>query len=115
MKARSSVLTGGLALTMTLGLAVQPSPAHALGDNRSVSRPCGSNWVASGASSSGTWAETQKESGTCAGRLSAGLQFNDGMRIRNYGSNSHARIYRSMHTFRYGLHWGCDACDVTVS
>ncbi|SES08747.1 hypothetical protein SAMN05216188_121115 [Lentzea xinjiangensis] len=97
------------------------TPASALGNNRTVERSCGKNYVSSGHNGSTTtghsWAQTKRQSGTCAGRLSAALERNDGYwSQRTYGDRNEAYATarfnsRAMH----GLHWGCDDCNVTRS
>ena len=105
---------------LVVAAAVLPaSPAQAFGNNRDVSRGCGTNYVASGyVGDFRVYAQTYKVSGSCAGRLSAALQFNSGERTtRKYGTNQEA--YQEIGTppsgIRYGLHWGCDNCGVTYS
>jgi len=98
-----------------VGVAVVPaSSAMALGNNRTVSRSCGTNYVSSGWTGSYSWAQTKKVSGDCAGRLSAGLEFYNGYRTRVPGSNTSAYTSNPAYA-RYGLHWGCDNCNVTFS
>jgi hypothetical protein len=94
--------------------------ADAIGNNRVVSRSCGTNYVSSGSwGSNGAWAQTLKNSGNCAGRLSVAFQAGDGYRTaRVYGTSQSA--YDDVPAtgrggWRYGLHWGCDACNVTTS
>jgi hypothetical protein len=111
------------AAAVVVALPLLASPAQALGNNRTVERGCGKNWVASGhngPSGGGrghSWAQTKKVSGTCKGRLSAALQRNDGYwSTRVYGSNQGAYATATFpDRARYGLHWGCDACGVTRS
>ena len=102
-----------------IAMALMPTlPAQAIGNNRSVNRSCGSNFVASGRYSSTTaWAQTTKESGNCSGRLSAGLRASDGFTWpRVYGTNSSAYSQRTDSAgFGTGMHWGCDSCNVTYS
>lgn len=92
--------------------------AQALGNNRDVSRGCGTNHVASGRNSAtSAWAQTTRINGNCSGRLSAALRSNSGFTFpRVYGNQ---QIATAMNTdssgFGTGLHWGCDACNVTTS
>jgi hypothetical protein len=117
--ARKAAAVLGMTTLMAIVPLVAAPGAEALGNNRSVTRSCGKNYVSSGFNSPKSWAQTKKESGTCAGRLSAALELVDGYRTqRVYGSNSSA--YASFNTgsgmaAKYGLHWGCDACSVTKS
>ncbi|GAB1514392.1 hypothetical protein [Actinophytocola sp. KF-1] len=106
-----------IATIATFALLPAPS-AQALGNNREVSRSCGTNWVASGRySSTHAWAVTSKLSGDCAGRLSAGLRANDGYTWpRVYGTSIRAEAdYYDSAGFGTGMHWGCDSCNVTYS
>ncbi|UGY94637.1 hypothetical protein [Streptomyces gobiensis] len=121
--------TRGLRLTtlaaVTAAVAFAPlivaTDADALGNNRTVKRSCGRNYVASGHNGSATqghsWAQTTKQSGTCKGRLSAALQRNDGYQSRRvYGSSKSAYATARFNSkAKYGLHWGCDNCNVTRS
>jgi len=107
---------------LTTGAAVfTASPASALGNNRTVERSCGKNYVSSGQNGSATeghsWAQTKRQEGTCAGRLSAALERNDGYwSQRVYGDrNSAYATARFGSVASYGLHWGCDDCNVTRS
>ncbi|MFE3716375.1 hypothetical protein [Streptomyces cyaneofuscatus] len=116
-----SLRKGATAAIMTTMMVVAPmvvaSEAQALGNNRNVSRSCGTNYVSSGFSGSQSWAQTSKASGTCAGRLSAALEKSNGAwTTRVYGTNSSAYATSSGSSpARNGLHWGCDACNVTKS
>ena len=107
-------LTSIVSLT-ALSVAMLPATAFGLGNNRTVYRSCGANYVSSGYVSSGySWAQTRKVSGSCAGRLSAGLQASNGYWTRVYGSTLSA--YTSRYGYwTYGLHWGCDGCSQTYS
>lgn len=96
------------------------SPAQALGDNRIVKRSCGENAVSSGyiPERKVSWAETRHHSGDCPGRLSVALESEDGQRTeRKYADkNDEKRVRVEMRGHaRYGLHWGCDDCNVTKS
>ena len=115
----TAAAVAGVSVAATLMSATN---AEALGNNRVVNRSCGSNYVASGYSSGGGyyWVETSKNSGDCAGRLSTGFQRSDGFRtVRNYGTSSIAfdTVTRGQlgGSVQYGLHWGCDNCNVTYS
>ena len=86
-----SLRKGATAAIMTTMMVVAPmvvaTEAQALGNDRNVSRSCGTNYVASGFSGSQSWAQTTKASGTCAGRLSAALVRSDGYQTtRVYGT-----------------------------
>ena len=107
-------LTSIVSLTALSVAMMLPATAFGLGNNGPVYRSCGVNYVSSGYVSSGySWAQTRKISGSCAGRLSAGLQYN-GYRTRVYGSSQNA--YTSNWGYaRNGLHWGCDSCNITYS
>ena len=107
-------LTSIASLT-ALSVAMLPATAFGLGNNGPVYRSCGVNYVSSGYVSSGySWAQTQKQNGSCAGRLSVGLSFSNGYRTRVYGSSQNA--YTSNWGYaRNGLHWGCDSCNITYS
>ncbi|PJE95453.1 hypothetical protein CUT44_22840 [Streptomyces carminius] len=117
--ARKAAAVLGMTTLMAIVPLVAAPGAEALGDNRTVTRSCGKNHVSSGLNNGKSWAQTEKESGTCAGRLSAALELVDGYRIqRVYGTKS--RAYASFNTgsgmaAKYGLHWGCDNCNVTKS
>src|SRR5215217_5084340 len=93
------------------------APAQAVGNNRTVSRGCGKNYVSSSRySEGGGWAQTQKQSGDCKGRLSAALQLSSGYRTpRVYGSNLSAFDSTDLGVVVNGLHWGFDNCDLTTS
>jgi hypothetical protein len=120
---RSSLRVGIACAAASLGLVapfMAVGGADALGNNRVVNRSCGSNYVSSGSwGSNGAWAQTERNSGTCAGRLSVAFQAGDGYRTaRVYGSSQSA--YDTVPAtarggWRYGLHWGCDSCNVTTS
>jgi hypothetical protein len=111
--------TAAAMIAVVLALAFLPAQsAQALGNNREVSRSCGTNWVASGRySSTHAWAVTQKLSGDCAGRLSAGLRASDGYTWpRRYGNSGRAEADETDPAgFGTGMHWGCDSCNVTYS
>jgi len=108
-------LTSIVSLTALSVAMMLPATAFGLGNNRTVYRSCGANYVSSGYVSSGySWAQTRKVSGSCAGRLSAGLQASNGYWTRVYGSTLSA--YTSRYGYwTYGLHWGCDGCSQTYS
>jgi len=97
------------------------TPAQALGDNRTVERGCGKNYVASGHNGSAaeghSWAQTTRQSGDCRGRLSAALERRDGYwSNRVYGTRQEAyATARFQDIAKHGLHWGCDNCNVTRS
>ena len=111
-RSRKIATTAGVLLA--LSVAMLPATAFGLGNNRTVYRSCGANYVSSGYVSSGySWAQTRKISGSCAGRLSAGLQYN-GYRTRVYGSSQTAYTSRWGYAV-YGLHWGCNSCNPTYS
>jgi hypothetical protein len=122
MEMARSVVSGA-SLTLTASLAVvmlQAAPAHALGNNRVVSRSCGTNWIASGFNGSYFWAETSRNSGTCQGRLSVAIQRSDGFRtVRHYGTSSGAFMTTTPGQLggsaRYGVHWGCNACRASLT
>ncbi|WP_329117819.1 hypothetical protein [Streptomyces sp. NBC_01353] len=117
----SSLRKTAVAAGMTALVAVAPllaaTDAQALGNNRNVSRSCGTNHVGSGFNGSQNWAQTKKVSGDCAGRLSAALVRSDGYwTTRVYGSKTNAYAsYNSRYKAKNGLHWGCDNCNVTYS
>jgi len=97
-----------------LSVAALPATAFGLGNNRPVYRSCGANYISSGYSGGYSWAQTQRQNGSCAGRLSAGLQYSNGYRVRVYGSSQSA--YTSRYGYwSYGLHWGCDYCNVSYT
>ena len=112
-RSRKIATTAGVLLA--LSVAMLPATAFGLGNNGPVYRSCGVNYVSSGYVSSGySWAQTRKVSGSCAGRLSAGLQASNGYWTRVYGSTLSA--YTSRYGYwTYGLHWGCDGCSQTYS
>ncbi|MGH3930713.1 MAG: hypothetical protein ACRDTF_12125, partial [Pseudonocardiaceae bacterium] len=94
------------------------SPALALGNNRTVERGCGHNYVSSGLyNNEYFWAQTQKVEGQCAGRLSVAFELDSGYRTqRVYGDSGFAwTSIEGNSGVRYGLHWGCDDCNVTKS
>lgn len=123
IRTKTSVAVAGALLATVMAPLVASPSAYALGNNRNVHRSCGTNYVASGADYVNSkvryyWAQTTKTSGDCSGRLSVAFQYFDGYRSpREYGSTSAA--YTSMdgmvHLVQYGLHWGCDTCNVTYS
>ncbi|OKK06153.1 hypothetical protein AMK26_08780 [Streptomyces sp. CB03234] len=114
---RKSVAAAGLTALVAVAPVLVATDAQALGNNRTVNRSCGSNYVSSGFTGSYSWAQTTKSSGDCAGRLSAALIRSDGYQTtRKYGSSSSAYTsYTSSSQARNGLHWGCDSCNVTYS
>ena len=90
--------------------------ADALGNNRAVTRSCGTNWVASGKTEYGAWAETDKNSGNCTGVLSAALERSNGTwSSRTYGTTQHVWTFDQGGSHSHGLHWGCNNCAVTRS
>lgn len=123
IKTGASRLSAKLTMTMAVGavaaVLLPALPAHAIGNNRTVYRGCGANYVSSGYYTYNTyaWAQTQRESGSCLGRLSAGLEALDGYRWpRVYGTRESAYTSRQDSAgFGRGMHWGCDACSVTYS
>ncbi|MFD5328389.1 hypothetical protein [Streptomyces sp. NPDC127092] len=114
---RKSVAAFGLTAMVAVAPLLAATDAQALGNNRTVERSCGKNYVSSGFTGSKSWAQTAKSSGTCAGRLSAALVRSDGYwTTRVYGTSSSAYAsYSSTVSARNGLHWGCDGCNVTYS
>jgi hypothetical protein len=104
---------------MVVAPVIAASDAQALGNNREVSRSCGTNHVSSAYYSGGpySWAQTTKASGDCAGRLSAALEKTGGFwTTRVYGTSSRAyATLESSVAAQNGLHWGCDSCNVTRS
>ncbi|MEV6331595.1 hypothetical protein [Streptomyces sp. NPDC051909] len=114
---RKSMAAAGLTALVAVAPLLVATDAHALGNNRVVSRSCGTNYVGSGFNGSQNWAQTKKVSGDCAGRLSAALIRSDGYwTTRVYGSSTSAYAsYNSSYKARNGLHWGCDNCNVTYS
>ncbi|MFJ8647797.1 hypothetical protein ACIRNI_16950 [Streptomyces sp. NPDC093546] len=114
---RKSAVAAGMTAMVAIAPVLAATDAQALGNNRSVSRSCGTNYVSSGFTGSYSWAQTTKSSGDCAGRLSAALVRSDGYwTTRKYGSSSSAYATNtSTSSARNGLHWGCDSCNVTYS
>jgi hypothetical protein len=114
---RRSVAAAGMTALVAVTPLLAATDAQALGNNRTVSRGCGSNYVGSGFNGSQNWAQTKKVSGSCAGRLSAALIRSDGYwTTRVYGTSTSAYAsYNSAYKGRNGLHWGCDNCNVTYS
>ncbi|MET7455197.1 hypothetical protein ABZT03_25530 [Streptomyces sp. NPDC005574] len=111
-------LIAGMSACVLAASVISMAPgAQALGNNRTVSRGCGKNYVASNRwSDEGGWAQTTKVSGHCKGRLSAALQWSTGYRTpRVYGDNQSAYTSTDLGTVVLGLHWGCDNCDLTTS
>ncbi|MET8216971.1 hypothetical protein [Streptomyces hirsutus] len=110
-----------VAAAVALAPLLIATDADALGNNRAVGRSCGTNYVSSGHNGTATeghsWAQTTKQSGTCAGRLSAALERNDGYwSTRVYGTNQSAYATARFNSrAASGLHWGCDDCNVTRS
>lgn len=111
----SKVAATGVLAVLVSTLAA-PS-AEALGNNRAVSRSCGTNYVSSGFTGSYNWAQTRKQSGDCSGRLSSAIEYGTGWWTpRAYGTNENAYTSHTSTTrAAYGLHWGCDSCNVTRS
>jgi hypothetical protein len=111
--AASAIVAAGL-----IAALLPASPAMALGNNRTVTRSCGKNYVASGFNGTNYWAQTQRVSGTCEGRFSLNFEMTDGRRMtRTYYNrySAYREISPSFGRVRYGLHWGCDACGVTLT
>lgn len=117
LSARKSAVAAGMTAMLVAAPLIAATDAQALGNNRTVSRSCGTNYVSSGFTGSYSWAQTRKSSGDCAGRLSAALVRSDGYwTTRKYGSSSEAyTTLTSSSSARNGLHWGCDSCNVTYS
>ncbi|MFG3296835.1 hypothetical protein ACGF3G_49700 [Streptomyces sp. NPDC048179] len=122
VKVRWSPRKSAAAAAMTAMLLVAPviaaTDAQALGNNREVWRSCGSNRVSSGyyGSVHFSWAQTVQASGDCTGRLSAALErINGYWTQRVYGDKYRAYATDIGYYDEYGLHWGCDACNVTRS
>lgn len=100
----AAVLAGAVTLTAT--------PASAIGDNRVVTRSCGTNWIGSYYLKGGyDKAETIKETGSCQGRLWAGLRGNS-----EYLSSGNS-LYASYTGLvaMYGVHKGCDSCGKSLT
>ncbi|WP_327320155.1 hypothetical protein [Streptomyces sp. NBC_01235] len=115
---RKAATAAAMTAMMVIAPVIAATDAQALGNNREVSRSCGTNRVSSGYTGSYSWALTVKASGDCAGRLSAALERNNGFwTTRVYGTSSRAYATDTTNTVadRYGLHWGCDSCNVTRS
>ncbi|MBO7938187.1 MULTISPECIES: hypothetical protein [Streptomyces] len=115
---RRSAAAAAVTAMMVVAPVIAATDAHALGNNREVSRSCGTNRVSSGWTGSYNWALTVKASGDCAGRLSSALERNNGYWTpRVYGTSSRAYATDTTNPVadRYGLHWGCDSCNVTRS
>lgn len=102
-----------LALAITAGFSVTAvESVEALGNNRTVTRSCGKNYIASGSNSTySAWAVTQKTSGSCQGRLWAGLKGSSFEEIIS-GSTSYVEFNRVTATrAQTGIHKGCDSCS----
>ena len=117
-------LTAKLGAVVTVGVlaaAILPaSPASALGNNRTVNRGCGSNYVASGfsaAKNNTTWSQTSKAGGSCDDTLSTAVERWTGQRtLRVYGSKTNAYIEDAgWAPANHGIHWGCNSCNETLS
>jgi hypothetical protein len=110
---------GTTALATALVVGILPAPASAIGNNRTVTRGCGKNYVGSGYSGSGgAWAQTQHESGDCQHQLSVAFELSSGhWTPRYYGTFKEAYDYLApaLGHAAYGLHWGCSSCNVTKS
>lgn len=116
LKVRRLSEIAAVSVLSVLPMIAMAMPAQAVGDNRTVSRGCGQNYVSSGYYADGsTWAQTKKQSGDCKGRLSVAFELSDGYWTnRVYGDN--LTVYSTWSgRARHGLHWGCDACNVTRS
>lgn len=73
-------------------------------------RSCGTNYLESGAMTGGSFASTDKASGTCAGRLSVAIRHLGGVvGPRKYGTNTYAVDSTGL-SIAGGRHWGCDDC-----
>jgi hypothetical protein len=111
---------GAVVAAAALAVAVSPaSPAQAFGNNRTVHRSCGDNWVSSGyAGTFRVFAQTQKAGGDCTGRLAVAIEYTDGYRTnRVYGTSSDAyvAVEPGSRSPRWGVHWGCDNCNQTLT
>lgn len=97
-------------------IALPATSANALGNNRTVHRSCGSNYVSSGFNGTNYWAQTKRVSGTCKGRFSLSFEMSNGKWMTRTYYNRYS-AYRTISPrfgkVRYGLHWGCDKCNVT--
>jgi len=116
MKLGIRARAGVILATTGFMIALLPSQASALGDNRIVYRSCGSNYVASGFNGTNSWAQTDRVSGTCAGRFSLNFEMSDGRWMARTYYNRYSAYRTISPTFgnvAYGLHWGCDNCNVT--
>ncbi len=98
------------------------SPAYAIGNNRSVDRGCGVNYVSSGRIGNKYWVQTIQQDGKhnekCKGRLSVAFELENGYRTeRKYGTADSVYLeYTPVKVpVKSGLHWGCDNCAVTRS
>jgi len=127
MKNSVRIRTAVVCATATIGLMTPflfAGSADAIGNNRTVTRSCGQNHVASGkiaatsTRSAYTWAQTTRVNGDCGGYLSVALQYTDGRRSSRKTQPDHITSAYTEVTgtaFSYGLHWGCDTCNVTYS
>ncbi|MFI0976385.1 hypothetical protein ACH4SP_05070 [Streptomyces sp. NPDC021093] len=119
MQRRTSMYMGVVAAIVGLVSVLLPaSSAAALGNNRTVQRSCGSNYISSGFDGTDYWAQTVRASGNCSGRFSLNFEMSDGrwMTRTYYTSHSAYRaISPSFGKVSHGLHWGCDNCNVTKS
>jgi hypothetical protein len=117
MKKMSTKLGAVLTAGVVVAAILPATPAFALGNNRTVSRSCGSNYVSSGFNGSQGWAQTEKSSGNCTGQLGVTLIRSDGYRLgRVNGTTSSARIvYATSNRPQNGVHWGCLNCNQTLS
>src|SRR5687768_1599316 len=115
LKARLGVVLVAGAIAATV---LPSAPAQAFGNNRTVSRGCGDNWIASGSTDYIVFAQTQKSSGSCEGRLSVTIELDDGYRYpRLYGSNTNAYMSIPWPAVQpaHGVHWGCDSCGQSLT
>lgn len=113
-----STKLGVILTTGAVVAAILPAtPAFALGNNRTVTRSCGSNYVSSGFNGTQGWAQTAKSSGDCTGLLGVTMIRSDGYRLgRVNGSTTYAQIiYSTTNRPRNGVHWGCLNCNETLS
>lgn len=119
MKRKLSTRMGTVAAVAGLVSVLLPvTSAAALGDNRTVKRGCGSNYVSSGFNGRDYWAQTEHVSGNCKGRFSLNFQMDDGRwmtRTYHTAHSAYREIDPAFGRVSHGLHWGCDNCNVTKS